>query len=75
MLKNFFMKAMLKSQLKNVPEAQRDMLIAMVEKNPDLFEKIAQEIQEKIKNGRGQQEASIEVMTKYKSELQQIMQK
>lgn len=75
MFKNFFMKAMLKSQLKDVPESQRDMLLSMVEKNPDLFQKIAEEVQQKVKGGKGQQAASIEVMTKYKGELQKLMQK
>jgi hypothetical protein len=50
MFKNFLMKAMLKSQMKNVPKEQQEMLLMLVEKNPDFFQKIALEIQEKINN-------------------------
>jgi len=37
--------------------------------NPELFGKIAKEIQEKIKNGEDQMTASMEVMGKYQNEL------
>ena len=70
MFKNFLLKKMLRTQ--GVPEAQIDMVIAMMEKNPDLFKKIAEEIQAKIKGGMGQQEASMEVMKKYEAELKKL---
>ena len=63
---------MLKSQ--GVPESQVDMLISMIEKNPELFQKIAQEIQEKIKGGMSQTDASIKVMEKYQEELKKLNQ-
>jgi len=64
---------MLKSQMKGVPEEQQNMIMDAFEKNPDLFKKIAKEIQEKTKAGKDQQLASMEVMMKYKSELQGLM--
>jgi len=67
------MKKMLKSQMKGVPEEQQNMIMDAFEKNPDLFKKIAKEIQEKTKAGKDQQLASMEVMMKYKSELQGLM--
>ena len=67
------MKKMLKSQLKGVPEAQQDMIINAVEKNPKLFEDIAHEVQEKIKGGMDQQEATMKVMMAHQKELQDIM--
>lgn len=71
MFKNFLLKKMLKSQ--GVPEAQIDMVINMMEKNPELFKKIAEEIQAKIKGGMDQQTASVEVMKKYESELKKLV--
>jgi len=71
MLKNFLLKKMLRSQ--GVPEGQIDMVITMMEKNPDLFKKIAQEIKDKIKGGMDQQAASMEVMQKYQEELKKLV--
>ena len=49
MFKNFLMKQMLKRQLKGVPEAEQERIITLVTENPELFEKIGKEIQEKTK--------------------------
>jgi len=70
MFKNFLLKKMLRTQ--GVPEAQIDTVIAMMEKNPELFKKIAEEIQAKIKEGMGQPEASLMVMKKYEEELKRL---
>ena len=72
-IKSFLMKKMLKSQLKGVPEAQQDMIISAVEKNPKLFEDIAKEVQELTKQGKDQMSATMEVMRKHQSELQGLM--
>jgi predicted secreted protein len=63
---------MLKSQ--GVPAEQIDMLVAMIEKNPELFKTIASEIQEKIKGGMSQMEASQKVMEKYEEDLKKLKQ-
>ncbi len=73
MFGNFLMKAMLKKQLKGVPEAEQDRIIALVEKNPDFFKKIAEETQEKVKGGMGQQEAVMAVMQKHQEEWKKVM--
>jgi len=70
MFKNFLLKKMLRTQ--GVPEAQIDMVITMMEKNPELFKTIAEEIQAKIKSGMDQNTASMEVMKKYESELKKL---
>ncbi len=75
MLKQFLMKQALKSQLKQVPKEQQEMILDMVERNPDFFENLAKEIQEGIKSGRDQQQVMLEVMTKHKDELGRIMKK
>ncbi len=71
MFKNFLLKKMLRTQ--GVPEAQIDMFISMMEKNPDLFKKIAEEIQEKVKSGMGEKDAGFSVMQKYEKELKALM--
>lgn len=62
---------MLKSQ--GVPEDQVEKVLAIVEKNPELFKKIAAEIQEKIKGGMDQQSAAMVVMQAHQEELKNIL--
>lgn len=70
MFKNFLLKKMLRTQ--GVPEAQIDMFISMMEKNPDLFKTIAEEIKAKMDGGIDQMTASMEVMKKYEEELKKL---
>jgi uncharacterized protein (UPF0335 family) len=70
MFQNFLLKKMLRTQ--GVPEAQIEMFIEMIEKNPELFKTIATEIQEKVKGGMNQTEAGMQVMKKYEEELKKI---
>jgi hypothetical protein len=71
-LKNFLMKKMLKSKMKDMPDEQADKMIELIEKNPDLFQKIGKEVQDKMNGGMDQMKASMEVMKKYESELKNI---
>ncbi len=71
--KDLILRKMLKSQLKGVPEAQQEMIITAVEKNPKLFEDIAKEVQEKVKGGMDQQTATMQVMMAHQKELQEAM--
>ena len=71
--KNLAMRTMLKKQMKGVPAEQQERILDAFEANPQLFEDIAKEVQEKMKNGKGQNEASMEVMRKYQGELQKLM--
>lgn len=70
MFQNFLLKKMLR--LQGVPEAQIDMFIKMMEKNPELFKTIAQEVKVKLDQGMTQQVASQEVMKKYEQELKKL---
>lgn len=67
------MKKMLKHQLKDVPQDQQDKLIGMIEKNPQLFQQIATEAQAKMKEGKDQMTAMMEVMQNHQEELKKIM--
>jgi hypothetical protein len=73
MFQNFLLKTMLKKQMKGVPQEQQDEIFAMIEKNPDFFMKIAEEVQEKVKGGMGQQDAMMMVMQKHQDELKKVM--
>lgn len=66
------MKKMIKSQMKGVPESEQEKIFNMIEKNPGLFQKIAEETQEKIKTGKDQMAAAMEVMQKYQEDLKKI---
>ena len=70
-MKSFLLKKMLKA--KGVPEEQIDMTLRIMEKDPALFQKIALEIQEKIKTGKDQMSASMEVMQKYQNDIRNLM--
>lgn len=73
MFKNFLLKAMLKKQ--GVPAEQIDMILGLMEKDPELFKKIAAEIEAETKKGKSQQDAAMFVMPKYQRELQALMKK
>ncbi|OGI95679.1 hypothetical protein A2917_00620 [Candidatus Nomurabacteria bacterium RIFCSPLOWO2_01_FULL_42_17] len=67
---NTLLKKMLKA--KGVPEAQIDMFVKMIEKNPELFKTIAKEIEEKVKGGMSQMDAGMQVMKKHEQELKKL---
>ncbi len=73
MIKNFLMKKMIKSKMKDVPEAEQEKMMKLITENPDLFQKIASETQEKMKGGKDQMSAAMEVMQAHQDELKKIM--
>ncbi|PCI29829.1 hypothetical protein COB55_01265 [Candidatus Wolfebacteria bacterium] len=72
-LKNFLMKKAMQSKMKDVPQDQQDKAMAMVEKDPELFQKIALEVQEEVKGGKDQMTATMNVMKKYQDQLKGLM--
>jgi effector-binding domain-containing protein len=73
-LKNFALKKVIDTQMKNVPPEQKQMIMEMLEKDPALFEKIAKEIQAELKsNGNNQMAAATKVLPKYQNEIMAIM--
>jgi len=64
---------MMQSQLKNLPKDQQEQIMNAIEKNPDLFKKIGEEIKQEQKNGMDQQQASMKVMFRYQNELRKAM--
>jgi hypothetical protein len=73
-IKQFALKKVLQSQMKNVPADQQQMIMEMLDKDPALFEKIAKEMQEELKkNNNNQQAAAMKVLPKYQKEIVAIM--
>ena len=75
MIQDFILKTVLGNKLKHLPKEQQDLLLNLVKKNPELFKKIGEEIDRRVKKGgEPQMKASMEVMKKYRSEIQALMQ-
>jgi hypothetical protein len=73
-MKSFALKKIMESQMKNVPEDQKRMIMEMIEKDPQLFEKIAKEMQAELKsNGNNQMAAATKVLPKYQKEIMAVM--
>ncbi len=73
-LKQFALKKVLEKQMKDAPPEQREMIMAMLEKDPELFEKIAKEMQDELKkNGNNQMAAATKILPKYQREILSVM--
>ena len=64
---------MVQSQLKNAPPEQQEMIMALVEKEPELFQKMAKEIKAEQDKGASQMAATMKVMPKYREQIQRAM--
>lgn len=73
MFKNFLMRKLLEKQMKGVPKDQQEQLMGMLEKDPELFTKIATEMQAEMKKGKDQMSAAMAVLPKYQARLQELM--
>ncbi len=75
MIKEFFIKQAVKHGAKDLPKEQQELLEKAVAKNPELFSKIAKEIEALKKQGKPEMYASLDVMKKYQKELQELFKK
>lgn len=64
---------MLDRQLKNVPEDQKEKIMRLITEKPELFQKIAMQAQEKMKQGKSQMDAMMEVAKEHQDELKGIL--
>ncbi|MCR4279450.1 MAG: hypothetical protein NUV78_01790 [Candidatus Zambryskibacteria bacterium] len=71
--KDFMLKQALKAKMKDVPEAEREKLLAAMEKNPEFFKKIGEEVQKRVKSGQSEMAATMVVMREHQHELQKLM--
>jgi len=72
-IKNFFLKQTLKHKMKGVPEAQRDQILELMEKNPEFFKKIGDKIKKRTKAGESEMAATMVVMREHQAEFQKLM--
>lgn len=73
MFKQLLLKKLMESKLKDVPAEQRDMIVAAVEKDPELFMRLAQEIEAKTKSGMSQMDAAQRVFSAHQDELKRLL--
>ncbi len=73
MFKDFFIKKMLESQMKNIPAEQREKIIKAISDNPEFFTKLAEEIKKEMDSGKNQMAAIMAVLPKYQDELRKMM--
>ncbi|MES2994865.1 MAG: hypothetical protein V4681_02460 [Patescibacteria group bacterium] len=74
-MQDFLLRQAMKWKMKDVPEAQREQIMTLVQKDPELFKKIGEEVERRTKGGEPQMKATMEVMKKYRKELQALTQK
>jgi hypothetical protein len=74
-VQGFLLNQYAKWKLKDMPADQREQMMTLITKDPELFKKIGGEIERRKKGGEGEMKASMEVMKKYRTELAALMQK
>ncbi len=74
-MQDFLLRQAMKWKMKDVPKEQQEQIMALVQKDPELFKKIGEEVEKRAKNGESQMKATMEVMKKYRGELAALMQK
>ncbi len=59
--------------MKDMPEKERDLILGLMEKYPDFFKKIGDEVQKRVKTGQSEMAATMVVMREHQAELQRLM--
>lgn len=72
-LKGSAMEKLMEKELAKLPIEQREMVMNMVQNNPQVFEKIAKEVEALKKAGTNEMYATMTVMKKYQSELASLV--
>ncbi len=65
---------MMQAQLAKLPPEQRQVVMQVLQDNPDFFQNMAKEIQAEVEKGKSQMTAAMIVMKKYQGKMQQLMQ-
>ena len=73
MFKNFLLRQALKAKMKDMPEAERERMLSLMEKNPEFFKKVGEEVQKRVKSGQSEMAATMVVMRENQAELQKIV--
>ena len=70
MIKQFFLKQAAKLGTKNLPKEQQEMIMKLMDKDPELFQKIAKDIKAYTDSGMPEEYAAFQAMQKYRKPLQ-----
>lgn len=62
-----------KWKMRDMPKEDRERMVALVSKNPELFKKMGEEIERRKKGGESEMKANMEVMKKHRTELSVLM--
>lgn len=73
MFKELLMRKLVQSKMGDIPKEQQGKIIAMVTKNPQLFQEIATKIKSQIDSGKDQMKATMSVMEEYKDQIGKLM--
>ena len=68
-VQSFLLRQVMKWKMKGASPERREQVMGMVEKDPELFKKIGEEIDRRKKGGESEMKATMEVMKKYRAEL------
>ncbi|MDD9867812.1 MAG: hypothetical protein OXU73_00540 [Candidatus Campbellbacteria bacterium] len=68
-IKDFFYRKAMESKLKKLPPEQREFVERLIEKNPQLFKEINDQIEKRKKEGQDETLASIAVMKQYRQKI------
>jgi len=71
--KDFLFRKVAESKMKSMSAEDRDKMLALLEKNPEFFQKIALEAQEEMSKGKNQMDAMMHVIQKHQDELKGLM--
>lgn len=71
-LQDFMMRKLLQSKMKGIPQEEQEKILNMLQKNPELFQKIGMEIQSAVQGGKDQMIAARDVAEKYKEEIRKL---
>ncbi len=72
-IKDFLIRKMVKSKMKNLPKDQQEMIMALVSENPEFFKKIQSQIEVKKKQGQNEQMAMMQTMRENQAEIQKLV--
>jgi len=64
---------MLESQLKNVPQEQKEKIMKAISENPEFFAKLAEDVKKEMDSGKNQMAAVMAVLPKYQDELRKMI--
>jgi hypothetical protein len=71
-IKDMFLRKIVESKMKDIPAEEQEKVLQIMQKNPQLFQTIAQEVQSVVAGGKDQMSAMMDVMQKHKEELERL---